>query len=366
MGAYELAVVGLVGSGVGAVLGAPLMWAGHRRADMRALGAALMLTSAVAAVISARLAGLLPASTVVTHTVNGLGLVAFPLAVAYVRLGTGTARPFHPALGWPLAAYAVAAAARGAFAGSSDIPFAWLLPVVLGFTAAAAATVARHPGRRTGFVPPAWVVGFMALLNVAQIARMDLGHLPVVRAVVPLVVVAGFVALAAFVTWRQATAGGPVPATAANGTWHDGVAGDHRCDGASAPRYERSALDAASAADLRARIDRALDEDRLFARPDLTLAALAAASGTTPHLVSEALNRYGATSFRDLVTRRRVDDVKAQLSDPDSVRYTIEGIGLAAGFRSRTALYDAFRRLEGTTPTAYRDAASRHRDHHLG
>lgn len=366
MGTHELAVVGLVGSGVGAVLGTPLVWAGHRRVDMRVLGAALLLASAVAAVISARLAGLLPASAVVAHTVNGLGLVAFPLAVAYVRLATGAARPFHPALGWPLAAYVVVATARGAFAGTSDIPFAWLLPVVLGFTAAAAARVGRHPGTRTGFVPPAGVVGFMALLNVAQVARMDLGHLPAVRAVVPLVVVAGFVALAAFVTWRQAIAGVPAPATPAEGTRHDGAAGDDRCDGAPAPRYARSALDETAAADLRARIDRALDEDRLFARPDLTLATLATAAGTTPHLVSEALNRYGAISFRDLVTRRRVDDVKAQLAAQDSERYTIEGIGLAAGFRSRTALYDAFRRLEGTTPTAYRDAASRHRDDHLG
>ncbi|MEZ5291201.1 MAG: AraC family transcriptional regulator [Vicinamibacterales bacterium] len=359
MGAYELALVGLVGSGVGAALGAPLLWAGPRRGDVRLLGGALLVTAAVAALISARLAGLVPASAAVGHAVNVLGLVAMPLGVAYVRLAAGRRRPMHPALLAPLAAYAVAAAIRGALTGASGVPFAWLLPVVLGLTGVAALTVRRGAARRAGLVPAEWVVGFMALLNVAQIARMDLGHLPLVRAIVPLVVLGGVVALAAFVTWRQATSsheppwagghpGDPDPRT-------DPVAIDRPAAEPAPPRYERSALDDGSAADLRARVDRALEADRLFARPDLTLARLASAAGSTPHLVSEVLNRFGGTSFRDVVTRRRVDDVKAQLGDPASDRFTIEGIGASAGFRSRSALYDAFRRCEGTTPTAYRD-----------
>jgi AraC-like DNA-binding protein len=94
----------------------------------------------------------------------------------------------------------------------------------------------------------------------------------------------------------------------------------------------------------------------LFARADLTLADLAAAVGCSPHQASEALNRYGGVSFHDLINQRRVDDVKAQLADPASDRFTIEGIGASAGFGSRSALYAAFRRLEGTTPTAYRAA----------
>jgi AraC-like DNA-binding protein len=215
------------------------------------------------------------------------------------------------------------------------------------------------------FVPPSWVVGFMALLNVAQLARMDFGHVPAVRAVVPVVVGLGFVGLAGFLTWRQATAA--TPAAAPDAPTSDASA-PHPVQPPDAPgsrvadirpetaRYGHSTLDAGTAAEVLARIDRALTDGRLFARPDLTLAALAHASGSTPHLVSEALNRFGGTSFRDLVTRRRVKDVKAQLEAADSHRFTIEGIGAAAGFRSRSALYDAFRRIEGTTPTAYRDA----------
>ena len=64
-----------------------------------------------------------------------------------------------------------------------------------------------------------------------------------------------------------------------------------------------------------------------------------------------------ATMFHRLLALP--DDVKAQLRDPHSDRYTIEGIGASAGFRSRSALYDAFHRREGMTPTAFRAAIRR-------
>jgi AraC-like DNA-binding protein len=174
------------------------------------------------------------------------------------------------------------------------------------------------------------------LLNAAQIVRMAFGHVPVVRALVPLVISAGFIAMAAFATWRSATMGN---------------------EPAAAPRYERSGLDEAIAPELLARIAAALTHNRLFARADLTLAQLAAAAAATPHQVSEVLNRHGGVSFNDLVNRRRVEDVKTQLLDPASARFTIEGIGASAGFGSRSALYAAFKRFEGRTPTAFRAAA---------
>jgi AraC-like DNA-binding protein len=120
------------------------------------------------------------------------------------------------------------------------------------------------------------------------------------------------------------------------------------------PRYARSGLDGESAAVILERIDRALSAGRLFADPALTLARLAAAIESTPHHVSEVLNRYANVSFHERLNQRRVSDVKAQLLDAASDRYTIEGIGASAGFGSRSALYSAFRRLEGVTPAEFR------------
>jgi methylphosphotriester-DNA--protein-cysteine methyltransferase len=70
--------------------------------------------------------------------------------------------------------------------------------------------------------------------------------------------------------------------------------------------------------------------------------------------VEVVLNRYRKATFHEILNRHRVEDVKARLLDPASDRYTVEGIGASAGFRSRSALYAAFRRLEGITPTEFR------------
>lgn len=61
MGVQELAVVGLVGSGVGAALGVPMACArSEQSSNPRVLGLVVVLLSAIAGLISARLAGIVP------------------------------------------------------------------------------------------------------------------------------------------------------------------------------------------------------------------------------------------------------------------------------------------------------------------
>ena len=339
MGVYELAFVALAGSGVGTALGLPLAWPrSNRPLDVRLLGSAVLLMSVIAALISARLAGLAPASAATEHSINLLGLCAFPMVVMYARYAVNA--PINAAhAGWwlPAAGYAAMIAARSAADAGTRVPFAWLAPIACGYTVAAAVTVWRHRQQRRAVVVPAQaIIAFVAVVNVAQLVRMEFGHIAIVRAVVPLVMSLGFAAMAAFAASRAASS------TSTQAAAESGA------------RYQRSSLDEISAHQLLTRVDRALTGDRSFTRLDLTLAQLAAAVEATPHQVSEALNRYAGTSFSDLVTRHRVEDVKAQLRDPANDRFTIEGIGASAGFGSRSALYAAFRRLEGMTPTRFR------------
>jgi AraC-like DNA-binding protein len=336
MGAHELAFVGLAGSGLGTALGVPMLWP-RCPLDVRLLGAAAVLMSAIAALISARLAGLAPASVEVEHTINLLGLGTFPVLVLYTRHAIDAAGTFRRTswLWAPAAAYVVLLVTRSALGFDTRVPFAWLLPVVLGYTTISIAMLLTGAdGRRPTIVPAEWVVAFVVMLNAAQVVRMEFGHVMLVRAVVPLVLSGGFLAMAAYAAWR--TARGMTASSA------------------GLPRYERSGLEETVAPELLARINAALAHDRLYARADLALADLAAAVGATTHQVSEVLNRYARMSFHELVNRHRVEDVKAQLRDPGSHAFTIEGIGMSAGFGSRSALYAAFRRFEGTTPTAFR------------
>lgn len=342
MGAHELAFVGLAGSSVGTAIGLPMAWPRSDRArDVQVLGIALVVMSAIAGLISARLAGLAPSSAATQHAINLLGMATLPLLIIYTRYARHA--PITPAQAWwltPAVAYAALVMSRAALGLETKVPFSWIAPIVCSYTVAGAITLWRHRAHKRQVVVPAeLVIGFMAAINLAQLVRMEFAHIAPVRAIVPIVMSAGFAAMAAFAAWR-ATAGpsADTPPVSA--------------------RYERSGLGKSSARRLLSHIDEALTRDRLHTRVDLTLAHLAAAIDATPHQVSEALNRYAGTSFADLLMRHRIDEVKSQLRDPANDRYTIEGIGTSAGFGSRSALYTAFKKLEGVTPTEYRRTRS--------
>ncbi|HEX5214276.1 MAG TPA: helix-turn-helix domain-containing protein [Vicinamibacterales bacterium] len=348
MGTLELATVGLAGSAVGLMLGVPLIWPLPKRtAAARYLGGALVGLAAIGAIISARLVGILPPTPIVNHAINLLGLSTYPLLYLYLRAAGSSPgrarRPWALWLGAP--AYLAMAVARQIATGEGAIPFSWMLPILVAFTALCtiAAVSSSGSGRAVAsgsqLVPPLWLVAFLILLNAAQITRMLFASTPAIRAIVPVVVSVGFLALVARVASRAFGAG------------RDGLLAP------AGPRYEKSAVDAAAAAALIARIDRVLREQRLFAEPALTLGRLAVAVDASPHQVSEVLNRFASTSFHELITQLRVEDVKAQLQLPEAEGYTIEGIGAAAGFGSRSALYAAFRRREGISPAQFRARA---------
>jgi AraC-like DNA-binding protein len=325
-----------------------LLWPGAgRRGDTRLIGAWLVTASLMVVIISGRLLGFVPDGAAAEHAVNLAGLATYPFLFLYLQRITGRAETDGQSmLVWlPAFAYAAALGARAWLDESTRVPFGWLLPVLLAYTSACVLMVVRQPmadRRRADVLVPALpLLAAVVILNVAQVVRMTFAHAAPVRAIVPLVLTLEFVGLVALVAWRaRALVPAPVPAP-------------------PAPRYERSGLDEEAGRALAARIETVLGARRLFADPGLTLASLAAACGSTPHQVSEALNRMAGETFHELIARHRVDDVKRQLEDPASDAYSIEGIGQSAGFGSRSTLYAAFRKVVGTTPTAYR---ARHRD----
>src|SRR5687767_3871854 len=108
MGAYEFAFLGLAGSGLGTALSLPLAWPrSNQPLDVRLLGLSVLLTSIAAALISARLAGLAPAGAAIEHTINLLGLSAFPMVVLYARHAAALPVTAAQAAWWiPAAGYA--------------------------------------------------------------------------------------------------------------------------------------------------------------------------------------------------------------------------------------------------------------------
>ncbi|TXF90008.1 AraC family transcriptional regulator [Neolewinella aurantiaca] len=94
--------------------------------------------------------------------------------------------------------------------------------------------------------------------------------------------------------------------------------------------------------------------EKPYLEPELTLGQLAGKVGIPSHYLSQVINEEIEQSFGDFINGYRVERAKAMLADDDFSHFTIIAMAYEAGFNSKTAFYEAFRKFTGTTPGKYR------------
>jgi AraC-like DNA-binding protein len=124
-------------------------------------------------------------------------------------------------------------------------------------------------------------------------------------------------------------------------------------DGARAA-YARSGLTDERAGELRRSLDALMASEKPYLEEDLTLSMLAGRVGTSPQVLSQLLNQHLGRSFHDYIADFRIADVTRCLADTAYDDQTVLEVATAAGFRSKTAFNEAFKRVTGTTPTQFR------------
>ena len=99
-----------------------------------------------------------------------------------------------------------------------------------------------------------------------------------------------------------------------------------------------------------------LKERSMYTQSDLTIAMLAKEMGTTPHLLSKALNTVAHRSFPALLSNYRIAHAQELMQKPEYGNISIEGIAFESGFNSLSVFYDNFKKHHRITPAAYRKA----------
>lgn len=112
-----------------------------------------------------------------------------------------------------------------------------------------------------------------------------------------------------------------------------------------------------SGADLMSRIQKLMEEDRLFLNPELRLSDVAAAVGSNNTYVSACINGQLGISFTTLVTRYRVQHAQELLRQKPSLRPS--EVAFASGFSSERSFFRCFKAVTGLTPSEWRDHSAR-------
>lgn len=102
------------------------------------------------------------------------------------------------------------------------------------------------------------------------------------------------------------------------------------------------------------RLDTQMERDRLFLDPQLTIDALADATGEKAYHISRALNRQLGKSFSDYVNEFRVTEVKRLLQSNTYQAYTLLAIAHEAGFNSKASFNRAVKKSTGLSPSQWR------------
>jgi len=122
-------------------------------------------------------------------------------------------------------------------------------------------------------------------------------------------------------------------------------------DNKGSRKYQHSALNSEQCKALAIKIEHAMSNDKLFQRDELSLRLLAKHINELPSYVTQTLNTEIGESFFDYVNRWRIEEASRRLASSDD---TVLDIATGVGFNSRSSFYNAFKKITGVTPSAYR------------
>ncbi|MEC8427503.1 MAG: AraC family transcriptional regulator, partial [Pseudomonadota bacterium] len=118
-------------------------------------------------------------------------------------------------------------------------------------------------------------------------------------------------------------------------------------------KYQNSALDQSGSTALWQVLEDLMARDKLYLDPQLSLPQLADKLGVSVNYVSQAINQ-NRMNFFEYTNRYRVEEAK-RLMDRD-VESSLLDVGFQAGFNSKSAFYNAFRKYAEQSPGQYRTA----------
>lgn len=122
----------------------------------------------------------------------------------------------------------------------------------------------------------------------------------------------------------------------------------------AAPPYQDRKIAAGEAEAALQALHKLMAEERLYEDASLSLVRLARRLNMTPARLSQLLNDNHKIAFRPYLLQLRVEAAKERLSAADLV--SMEQVAEASGFLSMSTFYTGFKKVEGTTPAAWRQA----------
>lgn len=118
--------------------------------------------------------------------------------------------------------------------------------------------------------------------------------------------------------------------------------------------YAKSSIENGEVMHLKERLSNLMKDTELYLNKDLKMVEIAANLNISEHKLSQLLNVHLGTNFFEYINKYRVNKARLLLKNPDYDKYTIETIARECGFNSKSTFNEAFKKMEGVTPSVFK------------
>lgn len=105
--------------------------------------------------------------------------------------------------------------------------------------------------------------------------------------------------------------------------------------------------------DVKDKIVHALEVDKMFAQPGISITQFSEAINTPVYLVSNGIKSIYRRNFKDVVNGLRIKEITTKLANDDFANEKIESMAFDVGFNTSSAFYSAFKKETNMMPRAY-------------
>lgn len=101
------------------------------------------------------------------------------------------------------------------------------------------------------------------------------------------------------------------------------------------------------------KIKQAVEEDKIYMQPAITLAQFSEAIDTPTYLVSKAIKSIYKKSFPEVINSFRIKEITQKLKQPEFANEKIEDLAYDVGFNTSSTFYNAFKKETSMSPREY-------------